>query len=99
MDRKETQNAIEVMQAFLDGAEIQVCLLDGMGWIDNAPPSPEWNWRGCLYRIKPPEPREWWINVYHKEDMSCRAHPSKERAERSHSRLRTGCVKVREVIE
>ena len=64
MNREDTKKAIEVMQAYVDGHEIQVCLnCDSCSpkWFDNAPPSPEWNWLGCGYRIKP-KPREFWLD-------------------------------------
>jgi hypothetical protein len=59
MNKKETTEAIEVMQAFVDGAEMQwYGGLTGKwrDFDDNDPP--QWIWGHEQYRIKP-KPREW----------------------------------------
>lgn len=50
------------------------------------------------YRAKPqpPQPREWWLNVYGSGRSS--AHPTKEEADTC-SANRLACVRVREVLE
>jgi len=60
MNREKTRKAIEVMQAYLDGKEIQSC--DGIedAWADIT--NPVWSWFEYRYRIKP-EPREFWVDV------------------------------------
>ena len=58
MNREETKKAIEVMQAYADGAEIEVC-----GGMNEWTPAitPTWKWLGKKYRIKP-KPREFWVD-------------------------------------
>jgi hypothetical protein len=53
-----TRERIEVMQAFVDGKEIQVRERGVDEWESVSGPS--WNWYSNEYRIKP-EPREIWI--------------------------------------
>lgn len=45
---------IKVMQAALDGKPIQLFFTDTMTWIDCD--TPQWNWGGKEYRVKPPKP-------------------------------------------
>ena len=71
MNRDETKKAIEVMQAFVDGAEIEVRYF-GLFNDERDQVASEWqkftgsaeplfNWDSAEYRIKPQEPREFWI--------------------------------------
>ena len=51
MTREETIEAIRVMQAFVDGKEVE-CLAHGYdGW--DTTNNPMWNWAYCTFRIKP----------------------------------------------
>jgi hypothetical protein len=51
MTREETIEAIRVMQAYLDGKEVE-CWHHGLeGW--DTTKNPSWNWRDCTFRIKP----------------------------------------------
>ena len=51
MNIEQTKEAIKVMQAFLDGKEVE-CLHRGLeGWVTTTNPS--WNWTNCFFRIKP----------------------------------------------
>ena len=51
MNIEETKEAIRVMQAFVDGKEVE-CWHRGLeGWDTTSNPS--WNWRDCIFRIKP----------------------------------------------
>jgi len=62
MNRKETRKAIEVMQAYVDGAEIE-CLSKKINYEserDWYTEEPMWHWPSWEYRIKP-KPREFWI--------------------------------------
>lgn len=52
---KTTKEKIEVMQAYVDGKQIQVWL-STTGWTDIVR-EPCWEWSDCDYRIKP-EPKE-----------------------------------------
>lgn len=84
MTREDTKKAIEVMQAWVDGAEIE--FFDSK-WLAIA--DPVWNWDKGPYRVKP-KPREFWIHVSDdgfngmvmKDDPDCKQ-----------------CIKVREVLE
>ena len=55
MNKEETKKAIEFMQAYLDGKEIQVTAAEG-GWVRAGAPSWSWCHNVDEYRIKP-EPR------------------------------------------
>ena len=58
---KTLKEQIEVMQAALDGKNIEV---DEHGWGELSNPQEEqYNWELFDYRIKP-EPLEFWVNVY-----------------------------------
>lgn len=51
MNRDETIEAIRVMQAFVDGKEVE-CWHHGLeGW--DTTKNPSWNWINCTFRIKP----------------------------------------------
>lgn len=51
MNIEETKEAIKVMQAFVDGKEIECsCPLDGRGW--ETEDDPVWDFGDCYYRIK-----------------------------------------------
>jgi hypothetical protein len=48
-----------------------------------------WDWQ--------PPPREWWVNIYAAGDVVF--HKTKEQADKTAGSARTGCIRVREVIE
>jgi hypothetical protein len=51
MNIEQTKEAIRIMQAFVDGKEVE-CLHRGLeGWVTTTNPS--WNWTNCFFRIKP----------------------------------------------
>ncbi len=52
----------DLIIAWAEGAEIEVLQKDDHKWMKLT--SPQWN-IGSTYRIKPREPRRFWINVYH----------------------------------
>ncbi|HEC62682.1 MAG TPA: hypothetical protein ENI27_10595 [bacterium] len=60
MNRDETKKAIEVMQAFVDGAKPEQKTYSGNY---GGPIDPHWNWDNDvnMYHIKPKEPREFWL--------------------------------------
>lgn len=65
---KDLAEKIEVMQAALDGKEIEV----KYECSDKEYRKPHelgilWNWQIADYRIKP-EPREFWVNIYKERD-------------------------------
>ena len=56
MNIEQTIQAIAIMQAFVDGKEVE-SMYDGK-W--GARTNPSWNWTNCFYRIKPtPTFRPW----------------------------------------
>ena len=63
MNREDTKKAIVVMQAFVDGAEIQY-KNDNFDWVTctHETATISWNHIEFTYRIKP-KPREFWINL------------------------------------
>ena len=87
MNREETAKAIEVMQAFVDGAEIEVDHPE-MGWIV-LHDEPSWDWLEVNYRIKP-KPREFWLaGDDNCRDGSWRVVPGSG----------MGAIKVREILD
>ena len=64
MNRDKTKKAIEVMQAYVDGAEIEVKYSGFSKWrkfIDDV--EPLFNWDSAEYRIKP-KAREFWVSAF-----------------------------------
>ena len=51
MNKEQTKEAILVMQAFVDGKEVQSHFAGLERW--DTLISPKWNWDDCAYRIKP----------------------------------------------
>ena len=65
MNREETKQAISVMQAYVDGDEIEWRSKDFPKWetVDTSHPSfPAWEWVTVEYRTKP-KPREFWLRL------------------------------------
>jgi len=61
VDKKETAEAILVMQAWIDDKGVQqISRTRQEAWIDYAEPA--WQWGLFKYRIKP-SPREFWITI------------------------------------
>jgi len=52
---------IKVMQAFEDGAEIEVSHKGVRDW--NANINPAWNWDIYIYRVAEKPPRDIWVNM------------------------------------
>lgn len=62
MTREQTKEAIRIMQAFVDGKEVQF-KWGSMGW--SSTDKPEWNWSAYDYRIKPTAKlRPWTAETY-----------------------------------
>ena len=53
MNKEQTIEAIRVMQAFVDGKEVEWRYRSIEGWDTIITISPKWNWEDCEYRIKP----------------------------------------------
>jgi len=101
METDLTAGKIRVMQAYVDGKEIQARerTLSPPDWVDfRRDDAPCWNWFASDYRVKP-EPREWWtVDVY-----SAPLFKSVGEAERYKEHINHVCgievVHVREVLE
>ena len=61
MNREDTKKAIEVMQAFIDGGEVEARINNNHEWVTLKSADPAWGWSESDYRIKPQEPREFWM--------------------------------------
>jgi len=87
---------IEIMQACLDGAEIEYQQPGVWGKATN----PEFLWNEYDYRVKP-KPMEIWINVYNYPDDFCakNMHKTKAQAELSATRKCIRTVKFIEVMD
>lgn len=75
MDRETTANLIKIMQAYMDGKEIQ--FYTGSEWEDIL--FPAWNFEEVEYRIKP-KPAEVW-SIYNRNGIRWGTYDSKEAAE------------------
>ena len=61
MNKEETKEAIKIMQAFIDGEEIQSIdeTSSTSAWTDRDNPS--WCWGLLTFRVKPPKPIGRWV--------------------------------------
>ena len=64
---KTTQEMIEVMQAYVDGKQIEI--LYSENWEDNSVPL--WNWWNNDYRIKPKAKVKRWLFAYDNPHSNC----------------------------
>ena len=78
MTRLSTHEQIVVMQAFVDGKEVEV-EMQGSGKVWILADRPRWDWYTFNYRIKV-EPKEMWA-VYSEEGVYCGDLQTKEEAE------------------
>ena len=94
---KTLKEKIEVMQAALDGKEIEFRLNEGDRWMTcNKPSAPSWDWPYVDYRIKP-EPLEGWCNIYGSHAFGF--YETKEEAEEAASSNVIKTIKLREVTD
>ena len=96
---KTLKEKIKVMQAALDGADIDFKLNGGV-WNKSVDPLElEWMWTEFDYRVTP-KPIECWVNVLDGETCSS-VYMSKESADESRPKMSDGWTtrKFREVIE
>lgn len=98
---KDLKTKIEIMQAALDGEEIEhKMLIDDEDWVSTkTEPNPDFNWQNLDYRIKT-KPLEFWVNVFSTYPMKT-YYLSKEEAELAGKRFSdyVKSIKVREVID
>ena len=76
--REEINRRIEIMQAYVDGKEIQRRYTYKDKWLDA--PDPKFNWSMSNYRIKP-EPREIWVVEDKVKRVAYGVHFSEKEAE------------------
>jgi hypothetical protein len=89
-----TEEKIAVMQAYVEGKEIQTLDRSCNEWVTTN--DPMWAWNVCDYRVKP-KPREWWfVDVYQSPLFD-----SREAAEEHRQVLRFHgmVIHVREILE
>ncbi|WP_045736771.1 hypothetical protein [Xanthomonas sp. MUS 060] len=108
MNKTETQRMIEVMQAYIDGKQIE-CGDVGSCSVWTTISDPLWDWGCCDYRVKQ-EPRVIYVNEYSdgsiaphdnmvSADCMC-IHETAEEARRgANDKVLRVAVKYREVIE
>ena len=92
MNREETKKAIEVMQAYVDGKDLEHKSPYGKKWIQlSVNGHLSWDWATNKYRIKPQEPREFWVHP----DPN---HDSRYHNCVGHKPVNEDYIKVREVL-
>jgi len=89
MTKDETREAIKVMQAYVDGAEIEMKL--SSGWIQAT--TPFWDWSNTEWRIKK-TPRTFWVDLY--GDGRANMYTARDDAPPGSY---AGLIKMQEVIE
>ena len=92
MNRDETKKAIEVMQAFIDGVEIECRWSSQVKWTEFQLTQPSWNFRANEYRIKPQEPREFLLYPIRDNNRKWGVEENTE------IKGWSGAIKVREVL-
>ena len=93
---KSLKEKISVMQAALDGKEIEIKYLTHDKDFKIPTNGIEWNWQIADYRIKP-TPMEFWVNVY---DRYAYLHDSEEEARnKKETGVEVKTIKVREVTD
>ena len=94
MNREETKKAIEVMQAYVDGEQIEA-KQEGSDW---RPSFPIWDWGPNDYRVKP-KPIECWVTVLNGRTAST-VHATEELANNCvHPELNNGWTVHKVLIE
>lgn len=94
---KTTEEKIRVMQAFVDGKQIEGRINDPSQAWRPVSDTLSWNWGVMEYRIKPTL-REFWVNINNDSDCHC-AHDSREDADTEAQASRVACIHVREIVE
>lgn len=89
---------IAVVAAHRDGKDIEAKHHEALVWNLITNGHPRWDFPSYDYRIAPPKPREWWINIY-PDGSKSRLHASKQIADDVAHARRTECVHVREVLD
>lgn len=100
---KTLKEKIEVMQAALDGADIEMVRITAPADEDewNLTNNPVFDWNNFNYRIKP-KPLEFWVNVYDSVvpyDSYETEKEAKDRAGRNNGIKLIKTIKAREITE
>ena len=95
-DSKRLQDAIDVMTAYRDGADIERLPHSEMEWHYN--PDPGWNWTNAQYRIKP-KPREFTLEATEDDDVFTAYKLNGKRTNFKHASCFDSNIKVREVLD
>ena len=101
MNREETKKAIAVMQAYVDGKQIEAAQEGYQYTLQEGCDSPLWDWSSYRYRVMP-EPIECWLNVIDGQTCSVvgTVYMTKEAAEITSKMSHCWTTrKFREVIE
>ena len=101
MNKEETQQAIRVMQAWVDGEEEVEFESRSGSWQPIGRVS-IWEFGTTKYRIKQ-KPREFWINIYPDPSAvgprrAVLAHQSRQDANATAAPRRTDCIRVQEIL-
>ena len=97
MNREETKKAIAVMQAYVDGKQIESAQQNYKYTLQEGCDSPLWDWSLYSYRVKP-EPIECWVTIFNGHVCST-CHDSEESASHITDKPNWTVRKFREVIE
>jgi len=92
------KDKIEIMQAALNGIPIQYCAKPVRGWYDAGTPAWDWTDTQILYRIKPKEPREFYVVMLDNVVLKAYSKENFNSDERNYYPTHT-IIKVREIIE
>jgi hypothetical protein len=93
--REKTKEQIAVMQAYVDGAEIEVLWAPEQWHVCR----PGWSWIDTKYRVRA-KPREWWVVVSGASRWLCNTREAAERDVASLEKyLPTQIVHLREVLD
>ena len=77
MDKKETAEAIKVMQAYIDGERIDYKRRSDSKWFPLENFRPFWSWRTQEYRLTP-KPREFILELNKDGTIRCTVEAGKE---------------------
>ena len=97
----DTKQMIAVMQAYVDGKEIQVReryvhKRDDDGWANMSPIIPRWDWSSCEFRVKP-KVHEYWLSVYPLREGGGRPsvlYTTREATDTAAMSDRIACIKI-----
>lgn len=94
--QQELRRCAQVMLDAADGKAVETRMRGTTSWAPT--PAPAWNWGEFDYRIKPREPREFWMNDYGTYDGG-KPWSSKEEADGYAMSHRVGIIHLREVLD